>query len=73
MVEREKCFTSLISLISNNFEPKMKRVSKFDQRASFLQNLTGNVHHCGKVLTSHVDINDLFSIVFNPPENSNKV
>jgi len=58
--------------MSNNFEPKMKRVSKFDQRAPFLQNLIENAHLCGKLLTPHFDINDIFLIVFKPPENSNK-
>jgi len=38
-----------------------------------LQNLIENVHLCGKLLTPHFDINDLFLIVFKPPENSNKV
>ena len=51
----------------------MKRVLKFDQRSSFLQNLIENVHVCGKLLTPHFDINDLFLIVFKPPKNSNKV
>ena len=39
-IERENCFTSLISLISNNFEPKMKRISRFGRIASLLQKLT---------------------------------
>ena len=72
-VERKKCFASLISLISNNFKPKMKKVLKFDQRASFLQNLIENVRLCGKLLSPHFDINDLYLIVFKPPENSNKL
>ena len=51
----------------------MKRISKFNQIAYFLQNLIENVHFCRKLLTPHFDINDIFLIVFKPPENSNKV
>jgi hypothetical protein len=63
-VERNKCFTSSISLISNNFELNMKRVLKFDQMASFLRKLIENVHPCGNLLTLHFYIDDLFSIIF---------
>jgi len=48
----------------------MKRVSKFDQRAGFLQQIIEIVHHCGKLLTLLFDINYPFSILFKPPENS---
>jgi len=72
-IERKKCFTSLISLISNNFEPMRKRASKFDREASFLKKLIENFHRFKKLLTLHFNINDLLSIVFRPPENSSKV
>ena len=71
-IERKKNFTSLILLTFDNLELKMKTVSKFDRRASFLQKLM-NVHRCGKLLTLHFDINDLFSIIFKSPESSSKV
>ena len=72
-IERKKCFTSSISIISNNFEHKMKMVSKFDQIASFFQKLIENVDCCGKLLTLYFDINDLFSVVFKLSENSSRV
>ena len=43
-IERKKNFTSLILLTFDNLELKMKRVLKFDQRASLLQKLIKNVH-----------------------------
>ena len=72
-IGRKKYFTSLISLISNNFEPMRKRASKFDREASFLKKLIENFHHFGKLLTLYFNINDLLSIVFEPPENSSRV
>jgi len=66
-------FTSLISLIPNNFEPNWKRVSKFGQRASFLQKLTKNVHGCGKLLAPQFDTNNQFSLVFNRFEYSSEL
>ena len=38
-----------------------------------MQKLVENVHHYGKLLTLHFDINDLILIVFKPPENSSRV
>jgi len=70
-IEREN-FTSPILLTFDNFELKMKMVSKFNRRASFLQKLM-NVHHCWKLLTLHFDSNDLFLIVFKPSKNSSRV
>ena len=50
----------------------MKRLSTFDRRAAFLQKVIENVHHRGKLLTLVFDINDLFSKLFKPPENSSR-
>jgi len=71
-IGRKKKNSSLILITFDNLELKKKRVSKFDRKASFLQKLIKNVHRCGKLLTLQFDINDLFSKLFKPPENSSR-
>ena len=68
-----KNFISLILLTFDNLELEMKRILKFDQRASFLEKLIENAHHCGKLLTLYFDINVLFLTAFTPLENASKV
>ena len=57
--------TSPIVLTFDNLELKCERVSSFDQTAAFLHKLIENVHHCGKLISLHFDIDDLFSTVSN--------
>ena len=47
-----------------------KRISKFDPKASFLKKLIEKFY---QLLTLYFDIDDLFSIVFKPSENSSRV
>ena len=69
-IEKKNCFTSLISLISNYFELMRKIISKYYPKASFLKKLIENFY---QLLTLYFDIDDLFSIVFKPSENSSRV
>ena len=66
---REKKFTSLIFLASNNFEFKKKRASTFGRTTSFLNKSKRNAHVRGILLISHLRTNNEFSIAFDPLEN----
>ena len=68
-IEGKENFTSLLFLASNNFEPKMKRVSRFCWATSFFKKSKKNAHVRGILLTPNLCTNNEFSIAFDTPEN----